>query len=152
MEVAMNTRIYPLTHFAKSMVYSVKLYWNSTKDVFGLLFMLRIFTAHFSPVKCSKTIFRKRAKPLASYRGTIRSGNSIKCHGNAPDTYISSISFLLQVRSLPISIIYQSALTMHPIPWHGGGIAGQMYHVLTFCNVSLVRGKCVAFDIQRQIW
>ena len=81
-----------------------------------IVFMLRVFTAHFSPVKCSKTIFRKRAKPLASYRETIQSGNFIKCHRNAPDTYISSISFLLQVSSLPISIIYQFVLTTHQIP------------------------------------
>ena len=67
-----------------------------------IVFMLRVFTAHFSPVKCSKTIFCKRAKPLASYRGTIQSGNSIKCSRNAPDIYSSSISFLLQVSSLPI--------------------------------------------------
>ena len=66
--------------------------------------------------------------------------------------YISSISFLLQVSSLPISIIYQSVLTTHPILWHGGGITGEMYHILTFCIVPLVRGKCVAFDIQKQIW
>ena len=116
----MDTRIYPLTHFAKSMVYSVKLYWNSTKDVFGLLFMPRVFTAHFSPMKCSKTIFRKRAKPLASYRGTIQSGNSIKCLRNAPDTHILSISFLLQVSSLPISIIYQCVNHVpNPLTWRG---------------------------------
>ena len=40
--------------------------------------MLRVFTAHFSPVKCSKTIFRKRAKPLASYRESSQSGIFIK--------------------------------------------------------------------------
>ena len=40
----------------------------------------------------------------------------MKCHRNVPDTYISSISFLLQVSSLPISIIYLSVLTTHPIP------------------------------------
>ena len=70
-----------------------------------IVFMLRVFTAQLSPVKCSKTIFRKRAKTLASYRGTIQSGNSIKCPMKAPDTYISSISFLVQVSSLPISMI-----------------------------------------------
>ena len=113
--------------------------------------MLRVFTAHFSPVKCSQTIFCKRARPLASYRGTIQSGNSIKCPMMAHDTYISSICFLVQVSSLPISIIYQSVLTTHPISWHGGGKAGQMYHILTFCIVPLVQGKCAAFDIQRQI-
>ena len=117
-----------------------------------IVFMLRVFIAHFSPVKCSKTIFRKRAKPLVWYRGTIQSGHSIKCPRNTPDTYISSISFLLQVSSLPISIIYQYVLATHPIPWHGGGISGQMYHVLIFCIVPLVQGKCAAFDIQRQIW
>ena len=120
MEVAVDTRIYPLTHFAKLMVYSVKLYWNSTKDVFAFclccvssLLILNLWNA--------KTIFHKRTKPLASYRGSIQSGNSIKCPRNAPDTLISSISCLLQVSSLPISIIYQSVLTTHPIPWHGGG-------------------------------
>ena len=116
------------------------------------MFILRVFTAHFSPVKCSKTIYRKMTKPLASYRGTIQSGNSIKCPRYAPDTYISSISFLLQVCSLPINIIYQSVLTTRPIPGHGGGQAGQMYHVLTFCIVPSVRGKFAAFEIQRQIW
>ena len=114
--------------------------------------MLRVFTTHFSPVKSSKTIFHKRAEPLASYRETIQSGNFIKCHRNAPDTYISSISFLLQVSSLPMIIIYQLVFTTHRIPSHGGGIAEQMYHVLTFCIVPLVRGKCAALDIQRQIW
>ena len=33
--------------------------------------MLRVFRAHFSPVKCSKTIFCKKAKHLPIYRGTI---------------------------------------------------------------------------------
>ena len=47
-----------------------------------ILFMLRVITAHFSPVKCSKTIFRKRAKPLVSYKGTIQMGTLY----NAPGT------------------------------------------------------------------
>ena len=81
-----------------------------------IVVMLRVFKAQFSPVKCSETIFCKRAKPLASYRGTIQSENSIKCPMKAPDTYISSISFLVQVSSLPISMIYQSVLTTHQIP------------------------------------
>ena len=38
----------------------------------------------------------------------------------------------------------------NPLTWRG--IARLMYHVLTFCIVPLVRGKCVALDIQRQIW
>ena len=79
-----------------------------------IVFMLRVFIAHFSPVKFSKTIFSKRAKPLASLRGTIQSVNSIKCPWNAPDPYISSISFLLQVSSLPISIMYQSGTILTP--------------------------------------
>ena len=70
--------------------------------------MLRVIIAHFSPVKPSKTIFHKRAKPLASYKGTIQSANSIKCPWNVPALYISSISFQLQVSSLPISVMYQS--------------------------------------------
>ena len=36
-----------------------------------IVFMLRVFGTQFSPVKCSKTIFRKRAEPLAPYRRTI---------------------------------------------------------------------------------
>ena len=33
-----------------------------------------------------------------------------------------------------------------------GGLAGQIYHVITICIVPLVQEKCEAFDIQRQIW
>ena len=57
---------------------------------------------------------------------------------SAPDPYSPSNSFLLQVSSLPISIMYQSVLTTHPMLWHGGDIAGQTKHVLTFCIVLLV--------------
>ena len=94
-----------------------------------------------------KSFSAKRAKPLASFRGTIQSGNSMKYLRNASDTYISSISFLLQVSSLPISIIYQSVLTTHRIPLSQANVP-----CINFFHCHLVRGKCVAFDKQRQIW
>ena len=36
-----------------------------------IVLMLRVLNAYFSPVKCFKTSFHKRAKPLAPYRGSI---------------------------------------------------------------------------------
>ena len=100
------------------------------------MFMQRVYTAHFSPVNCC--IFGIRAKPLASFRGNIQSGNSIKCPMNAPDTYISSISFLVQVSSLPISIIYQSVLNLAPNPltWRGYSMANVPCFKFLHCPLS----------------
>ena len=73
--------------------------------------MLRVFIAHFSPVKFSKNHFTQKGQTpgfIKGERGTIQSANSIKFPTNTLDPYISSISFLLQVSSLPISIMYQS--------------------------------------------
>ena len=102
-----------------------------------IVFMLRVLTAHFSPVKRSKTIFRKRAKPLASYRETIQSGNFIKCPKNAPDTYISSISFLLQVSSpdkfnIPVGFNHAP----NPLTWLGDSRANVPCFNIFHCPLS----------------
>ena len=112
--------------------------------------MLSVFTAHFSPVKCSKTIFLKKAKPLASYRGTIQSGNSIKCPRNASDTYISSISFLLQLSTNKTYIQVGFNHKHNPLTWRGYSLAN--VPCINFLHCPLSAWKCAAFDIQRQIW
>ena len=57
-----------------------------------ILSMLRVFRAHFSPVKCSETIFHKRAKPWLHIGGLsadpIQSANSTQCLRNVSDTYL----------------------------------------------------------------
>ena len=85
-----------------------------------IVFMLRVFTAHFSPVKCSKTTFHKRAKTLASYRGTIQSGNSIKCHMNAPDTYIKhQLSGASELSPNKYNIPFGFNHAPNPLTWRG---------------------------------
>ena len=121
-----------------------------------IVFMLRVFRAHLSPVKCSKTIFSKRAKSLAPYRGTmcryLLECELYKMPQERAWYFYLKHQLSVQVNSVPISIMYQWVLTTHQIPWHDGGKARQMYRVLPFCIVPLVRGKCGAFGIQRQSW
>ena len=86
---------------------------------------------------CLHSSFRKRAKPLASYRETIQSGNFIKCPKNAPDTYISSISFLLQVSSpnkLNIPVGFNHA--PNPLTWRGDSRANVPCFNIFHCPLS----------------
>ena len=104
--------------------------------------MLRVFTAPFSPVKCSKTIFCKRAKPLASNRGTIQNRNSIKCARNAPDTYISSIDQLSAASELSpnnnnIPVIFNHA--QNPLTWLGLSPANVPCFNFLHCPLSVMK-------------
>ena len=110
------------------------------------VFMLHVFTALFSSVKCSKLIFYKRAIPLASYRGTIQSGNSIKCIMNAPDTYLKhqlSGASELSPNKYNIPVGFNHA--PYPLTWGGGGYS--LANVLCFnflhCPLSARKMCCI---------
>ena len=56
---------YKTLGFKKNMVYKIPP-GGEVNHIQPVAYMLRVFIAHFSPVKFSKTIFGQRAKPLAS--------------------------------------------------------------------------------------
>ena len=65
-----------------------------------IVFMLRVFRAHFSPVKCLKPFSAIGPNPWLNIgrvsADSFQSVYSIKCVRNASDTYISSMSFQLK--------------------------------------------------------
>ena len=154
-------RTYENTHVRTTWRYKYRVlafqfdFWKKIQIV---VFMLRVFTAHFSPVKCSKTIFRKRVKPLVWYRGTIQSGHYKMPQEHAWYLYLKhqlSAASELSPTKYNIPVCFNHA--PNPLTWWG--IAGQMYHVLTFCIVPLVQGKwnpnCLVvwyMNDQNKIW
>ena len=116
-------------------------------------FMLRVFTAHFSPVKCSKTISTKGPNPWLYIGGYSEWGLYKMPQERALYLYLKhqlSAASELSPNKQYIPVGYYHA--SNPLTWQGYSRANVPYFIFLHCPLSAGKMKCVAFDIQRQIW
>ena len=117
-----------------------------------IVLMLRVFIAHFRPVKFSKNHFPKKGQTPGFIKGDYTECELCKMPlESARSLYLKhQLSAASELSPNEYNVPVGFNHTPYPLTWCGYSRANEPCFNFLHCPLSV--GKCGAIDIQRQIW